>query len=167
VTLKEELSAWTDCDVAAYFLGRGVGLFHELNFATDTKHVFWTDNPLGAGLHDALLALTRAGVLESRGDPPQFRWRNGYRDPRSHAQRGRDEARRLLVTRLRELRSEAGDPSVRDIATMITLAGGKASHGSVQIALTTGRVSWPMTALVVTTLGGDIAPFRELWTDAQ
>jgi hypothetical protein len=38
--------------------------------------VFWTDNPLGNGLHDALLALASAQVLERREEPDeQFRWR--------------------------------------------------------------------------------------------
>jgi hypothetical protein len=36
--------------------------------------VFWTDNPLGNGLHDALLALAGAQVLERREEPDeQFR----------------------------------------------------------------------------------------------
>ena len=30
------------------------------------KHVFWTNTALGDGLHNALLALVRAGVLERR-----------------------------------------------------------------------------------------------------
>ena len=39
------------------------------------KHVFWTDNQLGNGFHDALLALVNAGVLDRRAEPDeQFRW---------------------------------------------------------------------------------------------
>jgi hypothetical protein len=37
--------------------------------------MFWTDNPLGNGLHAALLALADAGVLESR-DGEAFRWKS-------------------------------------------------------------------------------------------
>jgi hypothetical protein len=75
MSLAMDLAEWTDSDVAAYLLGRSLGLFQNQNFQTDTKHVFWTNNPLGNGLHDALLALVRAGVLERRDEPDeQFRW---------------------------------------------------------------------------------------------
>jgi hypothetical protein len=75
MSLAEDLGEWTDCDFAAYVLGRSLGLFQGQNFQTDAKHVFWTDNDLGNGLHDALLALARAGVLDHREEPDdQFRW---------------------------------------------------------------------------------------------
>jgi hypothetical protein len=74
----EDLADWADWDVAAHLLGRSLGLFQGQDFRTDAKHVFWTDNPLGNGLHDALLALVRAEVLERRDEPDeQFRWRRG------------------------------------------------------------------------------------------
>jgi hypothetical protein len=39
------------------------------------KGVFWIDNKLGHGPHDALLALVDAGVLDRREEPDeQFRW---------------------------------------------------------------------------------------------
>jgi hypothetical protein len=70
----DDLADWTDWDGAAYDLGRALGLFSGRGFV-DVKHVFWTDNPLGEGLHDALLALARAGVLDRRDEPDeQFRW---------------------------------------------------------------------------------------------
>jgi hypothetical protein len=75
VSLAEDMADWVDCDVAAYLLGRSLGLFQNQNFQTDTKHVFWTANDLGDGLHDALLALVRARVLDRREEPDQqFRW---------------------------------------------------------------------------------------------
>jgi hypothetical protein len=75
VSLAKNLAEWVDCDVAAYLFGRSLGLFEDQNFETDTKHVFWTDNDLGNGLHDALLALVRARVLDRREEPDeQFRW---------------------------------------------------------------------------------------------
>ena len=75
MSLAEDLADWTDWDVSAYYLGRSLGLFRDQNFSKDAKHVFWTDNDLGNGLHDALLALVKARVLEHREEPDeQFRW---------------------------------------------------------------------------------------------
>ena len=77
VSLAQDLADWTDWDGAAYLLGLSLGLFQDQNFQTDTKGVFWTDNALGNGLHDALLALARAGILERREESDeQFRWQH-------------------------------------------------------------------------------------------
>lgn len=75
--LVDTLASWTDWDYAAYLLGRSIGLFENQNFHVDVKHVFWTDNPLDNGLHEALLSLVRADVVEHRyseNDDSQFRW---------------------------------------------------------------------------------------------
>ncbi len=73
-SLPEDLSDWTDVDIAAYQLGRALGIFAESTFG-ERKGVFWTDNRLGNGLHDALVALTAANVLEYRDEPDmQYRW---------------------------------------------------------------------------------------------
>lgn len=78
MSLRDHLADWTDWDGAGYALGLSLGLFEGLNFQTGAKHVFRTDNALGEGLHDALLALARAGVLERREDPDEeFRWNPG------------------------------------------------------------------------------------------
>jgi hypothetical protein len=75
VGLSEDLADWTDWDLAAFMLGQALGLFEGMNFATDTKGSFWTDNPVGNGLHDALLALVTAGIIERREEEDeQFRW---------------------------------------------------------------------------------------------
>ena len=75
MSLPDRLADWTDWDVAAYEVGRCLGVLHG-NFATDNKGVFWSDNRLGNGLHDVLLRLVEAGVLERREEPDeQFRWR--------------------------------------------------------------------------------------------
>lgn len=72
MSLAEDLAEWADWDVAEYHLGRSLGLFSDQTFP---KPVFWTDNDLGNGLHDALLALVRARVLDRREEPDeQFRW---------------------------------------------------------------------------------------------
>ena len=75
MTLAEGLDDWTDWDRAAFVLGQTLGVFERVDFL-EAKHVFWTDNALGEGLHDALLALVRGGVLDRRDEPDeQFRWR--------------------------------------------------------------------------------------------
>jgi hypothetical protein len=74
MSLADDLADWTDWDGAAYDLGRAIGLFQGTDWLR-ARHVFWTDNELGNGLHDALLALVHAGVLDRRDEPDeQFRW---------------------------------------------------------------------------------------------
>jgi hypothetical protein len=74
VSLADDLNDWADWDGAAYALGRSLGLFHDTDFLR-VKGVFWTGNKLGNGLHDALLALVDAGVLDRWEEPDeQFRW---------------------------------------------------------------------------------------------
>lgn len=74
MSLAIDLAEWTDWDGAAFVFGRALGLFGDDGF-TRAKHVFWSDTALGEGLHDALLALVRAGVLDRREAPDeQFRW---------------------------------------------------------------------------------------------
>jgi hypothetical protein len=73
VAFADDLREWTDWDVAAHLLGAHLGAldgtFHS------NKGKFWTNNPLGNGLHAALLALVDAGVLERKDYPDeQFRW---------------------------------------------------------------------------------------------
>jgi hypothetical protein len=65
--LADELHDWADWDGASYALGRSRGLFRETDFLA-IKRIFWTDNDLGNGLHDALLALAAAGVLARRDE---------------------------------------------------------------------------------------------------
>ncbi|MEV7122316.1 hypothetical protein [Kitasatospora griseola] len=76
MNLREGLDDWTDWDGAAFELGRALGLFAEPVTFTHVKWVFWTDNPLGNALHEMLLQLVAAGVLERRDEPDdeQFRW---------------------------------------------------------------------------------------------
>jgi hypothetical protein len=75
VTLAEDLAEWTDWDLAAYRLGVCLGAITG-DFGTENKGVFWSDNRLGNGLHDVLLNLVEAGVLQRREVPDeQFCWR--------------------------------------------------------------------------------------------
>jgi hypothetical protein len=74
MSLADDLADWTDWDGAAYHLGRALGLLEGLEFI-QAKHIFWTNNELGEGLHDAVQALARTGMLERRDEPnEQFRW---------------------------------------------------------------------------------------------
>lgn len=78
VALSSALAEWTDWDVAAFALGCALGVFEDLGPTGFRQHkgMFWTDNPLGNGLHDVLLALVSAGVLSRREEPDeQFRWK--------------------------------------------------------------------------------------------
>ncbi|MFB6832795.1 hypothetical protein [Streptomyces hydrogenans] len=74
--LSEGLAGWTDGDGAAFMVGRSLVIFDESVTFTQVKGVFWTDNPLGNALHEVLLQLVTAGVLERRAEPEdeQFRW---------------------------------------------------------------------------------------------
>jgi hypothetical protein len=70
------MAGWTDWDGAAFVVGRSLGIFDESVTFTQVKGVFWTGNPLGNALHEVLLQLVAAGVLERREEPEdeQFRW---------------------------------------------------------------------------------------------
>jgi hypothetical protein len=76
VGLSESLADWTDWDLAAFRLGRAIGLYEREDDWWRRKGTMWTDNLIGAGLHDALVKLAEAGVLDQRHNPDeQFRWR--------------------------------------------------------------------------------------------
>ena len=75
VGLRNTLTDWTDWDLAAFRLGRALGLYEREDDWWRSKGTMWTDNLVGAGLHDALAALADAGLLERRAEPDeQFRW---------------------------------------------------------------------------------------------
>ncbi|MFF4274247.1 hypothetical protein [Streptomyces sp. NPDC001536] len=73
--LSEGLAGWTDWDGAAFVAGRSLGIFGESETFAQVKWVFWTDDPMGNALHEVLLQLVAARVLERREEPDeQFRW---------------------------------------------------------------------------------------------
>lgn len=77
---KESLKDWLDWDHAEYNLARALGIMDEsVNFCTDAKHIFWTDNPLGNSLHNILEGLSKAGVLEYDRENEKFRWNQSYK----------------------------------------------------------------------------------------
>ncbi|BEP15053.1 hypothetical protein acdb102_33640 [Acidothermaceae bacterium B102] len=74
MTFADALSDWTDADLACFRLGVELGVLPEGTFHSH-KGLLWTDNPLGNGLYEALVALTNARILEQRLEPDnQFRW---------------------------------------------------------------------------------------------
>jgi hypothetical protein len=79
VDLSVKLADWTDWDAAEFWIGCALGVFSGSEEPLHIKHVFWSDNPLGNALHEVLVQLSTAGVLERRDEPDdQFRWRSGY-----------------------------------------------------------------------------------------
>lgn len=77
---------------------------------------------------------------------------------------GATEAVRELVAELSALRTRAGDPSLRAIASK---TDGKVSHSTVADALRGERIPpWPTVAAIVESLGGDEAAFRSRWIAA-
>ncbi|MFC7242660.1 hypothetical protein ACFQO7_09225 [Catellatospora aurea] len=77
MSLKDRLSDWVDADGAAYSLALELGVFDQGIPFGEVKYLFWTVNPVGDGLHAALLVLVEAGVLEMRDDHA-FRWSPGF-----------------------------------------------------------------------------------------
>jgi hypothetical protein len=82
--LKIRLATWKDWDSAAYELGVCLGLWGDAGAPLwedpwhGLKHIFWTANPLGEALHNMLLELVTAGVLEAQEDKLSFRWNPNY-----------------------------------------------------------------------------------------
>ena len=72
------MADWEKFDVAAYHLGVVLGIFPELDFKNDTwansKHIFWSNNPLGESLHDILQEIVHIKMLEYDDGNPAYRW---------------------------------------------------------------------------------------------
>ena len=80
-TLRQLLLDWVDPDVAAYYLGVTLGLWpYDDKFNTFSKYkwVFWTHNPLGNALGQALVAM-EGTVLETNMEQ-QYRWRDPVKE---------------------------------------------------------------------------------------
>lgn len=75
--LQNSLKDWTDIDIAAYHLGRSLGVFGEdVDFATGAKGTLWTENSISRSLYDILSDLKTLDVLEFREEPDfQYRWK--------------------------------------------------------------------------------------------
>jgi hypothetical protein len=81
-TLKEALKNWADQDSARLALAIALGLMtSETNYQTDAKHVFWSNDPMGTFLYDAINRLVELGVLEKSeiNDEDCFRWNSSFK----------------------------------------------------------------------------------------
>jgi hypothetical protein len=73
--LRDSLKDWTDIDGAQFELARRLGLINEEASFQDTKHLWWTDNPVGNAMADLLEEMEDAGLVECRHEPDhQYRW---------------------------------------------------------------------------------------------
>lgn len=78
-SLRESLSSWTDRDMAMFRLGVALGIFEQtVSFARDAKHVFWSENKLGASLAELVQTLVRIGALEMDSEEEQVRWNQSF-----------------------------------------------------------------------------------------
>jgi hypothetical protein len=73
MTLADTLTEWNDFDGAAFELGIALGVLAADASFKENKWIFWSNNPVGKGLHATLVALVEAGVLETN-EEGQFRW---------------------------------------------------------------------------------------------
>ena len=78
-TFKEAVTGWTDEDLAQHHLAICLGLMPpDIDFATEAKHVYWTDNPVGDTLYRILYELVATGILEENGEG-WVRWNPTFR----------------------------------------------------------------------------------------
>lgn len=68
-SFKENISNWTDIDIAMYYLSVSLGMVDEhADFATEVKWVFWSNNPICALLYNMLMEMINIGFLETNDD---------------------------------------------------------------------------------------------------
>lgn len=74
--LRDRLQDWTDWDVAAFYLGRAVGIVPEDYSFTSAKGMLYGSAPGEPGRKVILLLnlLADLGVLEMRDGYSEFRW---------------------------------------------------------------------------------------------
>ena len=86
--LPEHLREWTHWDRAMFELALITGLMTQKDvFNGNTKHVFWSNNPIGNVLSEMLWGLYNAGVLEGKyedmedekASPDQVRWNPNFK----------------------------------------------------------------------------------------
>jgi len=75
MSLRDDLSEWTDWDVAEASLAKHLGLIDTAQDFGGSKVIFWSNNTVGNTLMDCLIRLADAEVLNRREEPDiQFRW---------------------------------------------------------------------------------------------
>jgi hypothetical protein len=81
-TLRAALGeGWQDVDAAEHSLAIALGLVPPGSSLTGYRWLYRTANPVGAALHDCLIALVRAGVLRERDGDTAVRWSPEFRAP--------------------------------------------------------------------------------------
>jgi hypothetical protein len=82
-SLQEALEDWQDIDWAMYKLAQSLGVIGpDENFQVDTKHMWWTNHPVGNVMFDLLQCLEDNGIVECRDDKEsglQYRFCNQVR----------------------------------------------------------------------------------------
>ena len=76
-TFKESIFSWTeDHDTVQFALAESFGLMKPDNDFGSTKHVFYSDHPIGHMLNDFLMRLVEIGILEYQlaDTGEQWRW---------------------------------------------------------------------------------------------
>ncbi len=80
MTLRESFKDWTDWDVAEYRLAMSLGLMWPgVDFTSQAKHVFWSNNPIDNALDACLTQHVHAGVLEFDEEEQRVGWSPGFR----------------------------------------------------------------------------------------
>lgn len=73
VDFKHAMKDWDDFDIAAFSLGRSIGLFEFGETMTHIKHIFWSNNPIGNVLNKMLEEMVKTGFL-LKNDRFQYKW---------------------------------------------------------------------------------------------
>jgi hypothetical protein len=80
-TLRDSLDAWQDVDSAEHTLATLLGIVPATSAMHHYKWMYWSANPTGAALHECLMVLIRAGILESREGETEVRWSPTWQPP--------------------------------------------------------------------------------------
>src|SRR5689334_453077 len=75
----EEMSDWTDWDVAHFAIGRAIGVFdRDYGEIANIAEVFYTSNPIGESLLKIADELVKVGYLEHDPDRQKYRLKRGF-----------------------------------------------------------------------------------------
>jgi hypothetical protein len=77
--LRSSLADWTDFDGAEFEVARCLGIMDPAASWSPTlhKYLFWSNNPVGNGLHEILECLVAMGAIKTNEDC-QYRWNSSF-----------------------------------------------------------------------------------------
>lgn len=82
MTLRDSLGhEWGNVDGAEHDLATLLGIVPEASKMHNYKWTYWSANPVGEALHECLMVLVRAGVLEVREGESEVRWSPDWQPP--------------------------------------------------------------------------------------